>query len=92
MKYIWLSILLTGCVTPVKHKLPDVPTHLTGRCIDLIQIAQDEDRLTEFLKVVSKNYTLYYDCANRHESFLNWYNEQKVIHDEVFNVEKVFNK
>lgn len=88
MKYslIALAFLLTGCITPpVKHAFPTPPELMVERCPDLNQLAENEEQLTEFLKVVSKNYTLYHDCATRHELLVKWINDQKAIHDAVFN-------
>lgn len=88
MKYALLFsiLLLTGCVTaPVKHSFPKPPEVITERCPDLNAIAEEEERLTEFLKVVTKNYSLYHDCAAKHDLLVKWINEQRAIHDEVFN-------
>lgn len=87
MKYIVFacSILLTGCVTPVKHAFPTPPPVVVERCPDLYTLADNEEQLTEFLKVVTKNYTLYHDCASKHDLLVKWINEQKAIHDAVFN-------
>ena len=87
MKYILLVplLFLTGCfTTPVKHAFPKPPENILERCPDLNLIAQDEERLTEFLKVVTKNYGLYYECSAKHDLLVKWINEQKAIHDEVF--------
>ena len=87
MKYLIFAsaIFLTGCVTPVKHSFPTVPNEIIERCPDLYTLAEDEEKLTEFLKVVSKNYTLYHDCATKHDLLVKWINDQKAIHDAVFN-------
>ena len=88
MKYILtlsLAFLLTGCVTPVKHAFPTPPELIVERCPNLNQLAENEEQLTEFLKVVTKNYTLYHDCATRHDLLVKWINDQKAIHDAVFN-------
>lgn len=87
MKYfiIACAALLVGCSTTVKHKLPEPPKVLTESCLNLNRIADDETKLSEFAKVVVKNYSLYHECASKHELLLKWYNEQKVLHDEIFN-------
>ena len=87
MKYILALtsiLMLSGCIT-IKHAFPKPPETLTERCPDLIQLAENEEQLTEFLKVVTKNYSLYHDCATKHELLVKWINEQKAIHDAVFN-------
>ena len=81
MKYIALAslLLLTGCIaTPVKHAYPTPPEQVVERCPDLNQLAENEEQLTEFLKIVTKNYTLYHECASKHDLLVKWINEQKI--------------
>lgn len=88
MKYIAIAFLflLTGCITvPVKHAFPKPSEIITEKCPNLSKINDDEEKLSELLKVVSKNYDLYYECATKHELLVKWINDQKAIHDEVFN-------
>lgn len=88
MKYLIVAslFLLTGCITvPVKHSFPKPPDNVIERCPDLAQLAADEDRLSELLKVVTKNYSTYHDCAARHDLLVKWLNDQRALHDEVFN-------
>lgn len=84
--YILPLVLLTGCVTvPVKHSMPEMPPELSEKCPLLKQVADGEGRLTELLKVVTENYTTYYECSAKNESLVKWYQRQKTIHDDVFN-------
>lgn len=88
MKYVLITslLLLTGCVSvPVKHSFPKPPDGIVERCPDLEQIVSDEERLSELLKVVTKNYNTYHDCAARHDLLVKWLNDQRALHDEVFN-------
>jgi hypothetical protein len=88
MKYIILISLLflTGCIsTPVKHAFPTPPPIIIERCPDLNKIAEDEEKLTEFLKTVTSNYMLYHECAAKHDLLVRWIDEQTKIHDAVFN-------
>ena len=83
---IALALLLSGCVaTPVKHELPEAPEKLTKTCPKLKEMPVDEERLTEFLKTVTQNYTTYYECAVKHDGLVEWYQIQKKIHDDVSN-------
>jgi len=83
---ITLALLLSGCVaTPVKHGLPEAPEKLIKACPKLKEMPLDEERLTEFLKTVTQNYTTYYECAVKHDGLIEWYQIQKKIHDGVFN-------
>jgi hypothetical protein len=58
---------------------------IVERCPELFPVAENEDRLSEFLKTISKNYTLYHDCAAKHDLLVKWLKEQTQIHDSVFN-------
>lgn len=76
-----LVLLLSGCSTlvPVKQKFPEAPKPLLEKCPDLIQAGENSSDITEFLKVIIKNYQLYYECSNKHEGWIDWYNKQKKI-------------
>lgn len=83
-----IIVLLTGCATvttPVEHSLPEPSKVLTESCPALIKLSDNEDRLSELLKVVTTNYTLYHECGTKHELLVKWYNEQKALHDALFN-------
>ena len=88
MKYLALLFifLLTGCITtPVKHSFPKPPENVTETCQELYKLSDNEEQLSEFLKVVTKNYSLYYNCATKHDLLVKWINEQRAVHDAVFN-------
>jgi len=87
MKYlaICLAVLLAACSTavPVKPKFPDAPKALTERCESLKKIEGDKVAITEMLKVVVQNYTLYYECSTKVEGWNEWYEGQKKIYESV---------
>jgi hypothetical protein len=87
MKYtiITLALFLTGCFStaPIKPKFPDVPVALTERCEKLKKVEGDKVAITEMLKVVVQNYTLYYECSTKVEGWNEWYEEQKKIYESV---------
>lgn len=80
-----VAFALAGCVaTPVKRTFPDAPPELKKQCEDLQMISSTNPlAITELLKVVIQNYTLYYQCANRVEGWQEWYDTQKKIFDSV---------
>lgn len=85
MKYgLILAILLTGCstVVPVSQKFPDVPAVLSEKC-DVLIILNDGAKLSDIATSVTNNYTLYHKCSNRHDEFIEWYNNQKKIYESV---------
>ncbi len=87
MKYIILSLalVLAACSTPapVKPKFPEAPQALKERCEQLRKIEGDKVAITEMLKVVIHNYTLYYECSTRVEGWQEWYDTQKKIYESV---------
>jgi hypothetical protein len=87
MKYIIIlsAILLTGCATvsvPVKAKFPVMPETLLVRCPHLEQTPEDA-KLSDIGKIITKNYTTYYDCAVKHDAIVEWYKIQKTIYESV---------
>jgi len=84
MKYLLLLLLLTGCTTvvPVAQKFPEAPELLQKQCKPLDQAGPDAT-MSEFAKVVVRNYTEYYQCANIVEGWQDWYTKQKKIFEEL---------
>ena len=87
MKYIILSliILLSGCATkvvPIVAKFPEAPSTLLNKCPSLITLPEDS-KLSDVAKIVTQNYTLHYECVIKHDAWLDWYQQQKEIFDNV---------
>ena len=87
MKYLSLILvtLLIGCSTtvPVKPNFPEVPQVLKERCESLKKIEGDKVAITEMLKVVIHNYTLYHECSTKVDGWNEWYESQKKIYESV---------
>lgn len=83
---IGLTILLTACSTtvPIKHKFPEAPKELLEKCPQLETIPAGTTAITDFLKVVVKNYGLYYECSLKNDGWHEWYDSQKKIYNEVY--------
>jgi hypothetical protein len=75
---------LTGCstVVPVKAKFPDVPERLMVKCPQLEKMSETPT-LSDVAKTVTNNYTTYYECAVKHDAFVEWYQTQKRIFESV---------
>lgn len=81
-------LLLTGCSlfkqpVPVVPRFPDATPELMKKCEDLKTVEGDKVAITELLKTVVQNYTLYYECSNRVDGWKEWYEKQKKLHDEI---------
>ena len=83
MKYFLITLLvfLAGCTTvvPVKQKFPEAPAILKEQCEQLKQIQGANVSITDLLKVVVQNYTLYHECSTKVEGWQEWYTEQERI-------------
>jgi hypothetical protein len=77
-------VLLTGCATsvPVVPKFPDVPDTLLIPCPALEQLPE-QTKLSEVDKVVARNYATYYQCAVNNDGWIDWYNSQKKIFNNI---------
>jgi hypothetical protein len=84
MKYFLFLLILTGCSTtvPVTAKFPDVPEKLLVKCPQLEKL-ENGAKLSDISKTVTNNYTTYYECAIKHDGFVEWYEIQKRIFESV---------
>jgi hypothetical protein len=75
-----LLILVTGCstVVPVTVKFPDAPDRIKVRCPQLKTLNEDA-KLSDMAKIITENYTTYYECAVRNDAWTEWYETQKII-------------
>lgn len=78
-----IILVLSGCsaTVPVSQTFPDVSPSLTEKCQDLMKIEGENVAITELLKTVIQNYSLYHQCSNKVEGLNEWYTKQK----EIFN-------
>lgn len=79
-----LVAILQGCSTtvPVTAKFPEAPAAIMVKCPQLETI-NDDAKLSDVAKTVTINYTLYYECAVKHNAFIEWYHKQKHIYESV---------
>lgn len=86
-KVILLAVLvsLAGCATkvPVAMKFPAVPKQLLITCAELEKVPPTEEQLSEVAKKIVKNYGHYHECRAKVDAWIDWYNQQKEIHDSV---------
>jgi len=87
MKYVLLlisSLALSGCssLVPVKPEFPSAPKTLMEPCPPLKKLKRDA-KLSDVAKNVTENYTQYHECSAKHEAWVEWYETQKNIFDEL---------
>ena len=87
MKYLLLPLvlMLTACGTavPVIANFPEVPANLLEKCPTLQKIEKDNASIVDMTKTVTDNYTTYYECAVKVDTWNEWYEKQKRIFEGV---------
>jgi hypothetical protein len=80
-----LLILLVGCTTvvPVTPKFPSATPALTEKCENLKKVEGDRVAITDMLKTIVENYSLYYQCSAKVDGWNEWYQTQKKIYESV---------
>ena len=82
-KFLVLLLILGGCTSvPVERTFPAVPDELKAACPDL-QKLKPEAKMSDVLGIVTQNYTTYHECRIRNEAWVEWYDSQRKIFDEV---------
>lgn len=78
-------LILSGCSTtvPVRAKFPDAPGKLSLEKCPNLQKLNDDAKLSDVAKNVTQNYSEYYTCAVKLDSWIEWYNVQKTIYESV---------
>lgn len=77
--------MCSGCTTavPVIAKFPNVPPELLEKCPRLKTIDGETTTFSNLTETVNANYAQYYICANKSDSWVEWYNTQKKIYESV---------
>jgi hypothetical protein len=77
-------IVLSGCSTtvPVTVKFPEAPKELMSTCPDLKQ-TEPTSKLSDVLQVVTDNYSQYYECRVKLDSWIEWYKTQRTLFEEI---------
>lgn len=78
--FLAILLLLSGCstVVPVSKKFPNAPEQLLQSCPELEKLDSNA-KLSDIAKTFTDNYTSYYECAVKLDSWIEWYSTQKKI-------------
>lgn len=82
---VMFVLAITGCstVVPVAAKFPEPPGKAaTQPCPDLQKLA-DDSKLSDVARTVTINYSTYYECAVKVDTWREWYEIQKRIFEGV---------
>jgi len=79
-----ICLFVAGCstVVPVTAKFPEAPTKLMEKCPQLNKL-DDDAKLSDVARTVTNNYTEYYSCAVKNDGWIEWYQIQKKIFEQV---------
>lgn len=91
MKFVSLilfTLVLTGCSlfkqpVPIVPDFPNATPELMKKCEELKTVDGDKVLITDMLKVIVQNYTLYYECSTKVDGWQEWYTEQKKIYEKL---------
>jgi len=78
-------LFLLGCDqdVPVKTVWPDIPEELKAACPDLKQVDPTTAKLSQVIDVVIDNYSQYHGCQDKVDFWMEWYQKQKKINEEI---------
>jgi len=73
--------MCSGCstVVSVTARFPEPPGKLATQCCPDLQKLKDDSRLSDVSRTVTINYSTYYECAVKVDTWQEWYNIQKII-------------
>ena len=79
------SLLLTGCATtvPVTMSFPQVPAELAKPCELLLPLDKSKRELTDLLENTTDNYAKAKECHAKSKAWVEWYETQRKIFEEV---------
>lgn len=85
MRVVLLSLLLVGCstVAPITAKFPDAPGNIAMTACPQLQKLSDDARLSDIAKTITANYGTYYECAAKTDAWIEWYQKQKYIFENI---------
>lgn len=79
-----LPFMLAGCLaTPVARHFPEVPSDLKEACPALREVDPTTTKLSDVVTVVSSNYGEYQECKIKVDGWIEWYNTQRKIFEDV---------
>lgn len=77
--------MLAGCSTavPVTARFPDPPGKLaTAPCPPLKKL-EDTAGISDISRTVTANYSLYYECLVKNDAWIEWYQIQRQLFEQV---------
>jgi len=84
MKYL-LLLLMIGCSTtvPVTMKFPEGPGNVVMTACPQLEKLKEDSKLSDISKTITNNYNTYYECVVKTDAWIEWYQKQKIIFENV---------
>lgn len=85
MRYLLILLVLAGCSTtvPVTARFPEAPGNTAMTACPQLQKLADDAKLSDISKTVTVNYGTYYECAVKTDAWIEWYQKQKYIFEQL---------
>ena len=87
MRYllITLALVLSACshTPPIVAKFPDEPGKAAVEKCPQLTTVENGVKLSELTRTITINYNTYYDCAVKVDTWIEWYQIQKKIHEDI---------
>jgi hypothetical protein len=87
MRYLLISMVLIlsacGTTVPVVAKFPDAPSKVSMEKCPQLATVENGVKLSELTKTITINYSTYYDCAVKVDTWQEWYEIQKRIFEDL---------
>jgi len=83
--FVILAFLATGCstVVPVTARFPDAPGRVAMTACPQLQKLSEDARLSDISRTVTVNYGTYYECAVKTDAWIEWYQKQQQIFNNI---------
>jgi hypothetical protein len=79
-----ILVLLAGCQSvPVQRTFPEPVKELMESCPELKSTPADTTKLSDVISIVTQNYGQYHQCRAKVQLWIEWYNEQRSIFNQV---------
>jgi len=78
---VMVVLALSACATavPVTAKFPAAPGQSYLQACPDLQKLKDQPQLSDVSRTISVNYSTYYECAVKLDTWIRWYTEQRTI-------------
>jgi hypothetical protein len=76
--------VLAGCTSvPVSRSFPEAPSKVVMEGCPNLKKLDDSSKLSDVAKTVTINYSTYYECAVKVDTWIEWYQIQKNIFESI---------